>query len=541
MLSVLDMYSIGIGPSSSHTVGPMEASNTFITMLQQENLLRDVARIHVVLYGSLASTGAGHGTDRAVFAGLEGRRPATCNTEEVKTGLDHASEIHTMFLGRDHVIRFKRSDIEFNMNQQLNLHPNGLLYEAFDRDNNLLEHEIIYSIGGGFIATQEELEERLESTSNNMVLPSNGTTIITAEEAYAQNAAEHPFAEKIFRQTGLQAAQQAHETHQFQQKLAVSQLNYKEENLLPYHFPYEFTTMNELLQIAEQTGLSFDQIVWENETARRDEAVLNKALHRIVDVMLDCVQRGLQSTDAYLPGVLKTPRRAPLGKKKLLGTHYDIFTGDPEKLRLLNIWDDQRSHAREWTDLFAMAVSEENAAGGRIVTAPTNGSAGIIPAVLHYYMAFVPQASWSGIKKLLLTSTAIGYLFKRNASISGAENGCQAEIGSACSMAAGGLCAALGGTPRQVENAAEIGIEHNLGLTCDPIAGLVQIPCIERNAVAANTAIDAAQLALLGNGSHIVSLDAAIRTMKETGDDMLTKYKETSRGGLAVNVGIPEC
>ena len=488
MLSVLDMFSIGVGPSSSHTVGPMRAAAAFAGSLTDRGLLDDVARVKITLYGSLASTGLGHGTDRAAMAGLEGAMPENVDTD----GLLHIRER----VAHDGVIRLSGQrtvpfdydrDIAFERWITPRRHPNGMRFEASAADGRPLADDVWFSVGGGFIQQGEPAD---------------------LEPADAPNAPDAP---------GLPDAEAT------------------EAPATPV--PYPFSSAQEMLAVCAREELSIAELVWRNEVAMRTGGSatpaddLRAALLGVWRVMRECVHHGCTSSEATLPGGLEVPRRAP----KL----YARFTADP--LDPSNPAGpghslSDRASAVEWVDLFALAVSEENAGGGRIVTAPTNGSAGIIPAVLHYYWLFADDPSEDGVIRFLLTAGAVGMLFKRNASISGAEVGCQGEVGSACSMAAAGMCAVLGGTPAQVENAAEIGIEHNLGLTCDPIGGLVQIPCIERNAMAANTAINAARMAMLGDGSHVVSLDQAIRTMKQTGADMMSKYKETSRGGLAVNV-----
>ncbi|MBT1165648.1 L-serine ammonia-lyase [Bifidobacterium simiarum] len=474
MLSVLDMFSIGIGPSSSHTVGPMRAANAFVGSLADQDLLDRTARIHVTLSGSLAQTGLGHGTDRATLAGLEGKTPETVPPDDVLHDLDRCSALGKLRLVGVREIPFSRDDIEFDLWHSPRLHPNRMRFRATDGRGKLLREDVIYSIGGGFIAYEDELAEKLANKHGG-----------TSKSDDAETGPDVPF---------------------------------------------PFTSATELVKLCNDNQMSIAQIMWQNENAVRPEAETRRQLYRIWHVMRDCVRNGCTSTERLLPGGLHVPRRAAKLYQRLRPRSLDIFEGETERKAFAHASD------AEWVDLFALAVSEENAGGGRIVTAPTNGSAGIIPAVLHYYWWLVDGADANGVCRFLLTAAAIGYLFKRNASISGAEVGCQGEVGSACSMAAGGLCAVLGGTPAQVENAAEIGIEHNLGLTCDPIGGLVQIPCIERNAMASNTAINAARMALLGDGSHIVSLDQAIKTMKETGLDMMSKYKETSKGGLAVNV-----
>jgi L-serine dehydratase len=453
-ISVFDLFKVGIGPSSSHTVGPMKAAGMFAGGLRDDGLLPRVQAVRVALYGSLGLTGPGHGSDKAVLLGLEGEQPATVDVDAVPARLEAIARRGTVRLLGEHEIAFTLGEhLEFNRRKKLGYHPNGMRFTAYDGAGAAIRERAYYSIGGGFVA----------------------------DETAAGSAPT------------LQAGPD---------------------------LPYPFTTGEELLAHARSSGLPISGIVLENEKALgRTAEQVRTGLGDLWRVMRACVERGC-ATDGMLPGGLKVPRRAPRLYRQLT-----CERNDEDPLR-----------AMDWVTLYALAVNEENAAGGRVVTAPTNGAAGIIPAVLHYYDRFVPGASEAGVTRFLLTAAAIGTLFKENASISGAEVGCQGEVGSACSMAAGALAELLGGTPEQVENAAEIGIEHNLGLTCDPIGGLVQVPCIERNAVASITAINAARIALRGDGRHFVSLDKAIATMRATGRDMLDKYKETSRGGLAVNV-----
>jgi L-serine dehydratase len=462
-ISVFDLFKVGIGPSSSHTVGPMKAAGMFVRGLRDDGLLPRVATVRVALYGSLGLTGPGHGSDKAVLLGLEGDEPATVDVDAVPGRLEAIKQRGTVRLLGEHEIPFTLGQhLEFNRRKKLGFHPNGMRFTAYAADSEVLRERAYYSVGGGFVADEEQ----------------------------ATGAAEGP--------ADSQAAGQADGPG----------------------LPYPFTTGAELLAHAQASGLPVSGLVLANEQALgRTAEQIRAGLADLWQVMQACVERGCR-TDGMLPGGLKVPRRAPPLFRQLTCER----NGD-DPLR-----------AMDWVTLYALAVNEENAAGGRVVTAPTNGAAGIIPAVLHYYDRFVPGASADGVARFLLTAAAIGTLFKENASISGAEVGCQGEVGSACSMAAGALAEVLGGTPAQVENAAEIGIEHNLGLTCDPVGGLVQVPCIERNAVASVTAINAARMALRGDGSHFVSLDKAIVTMRATGRDMLDKYKETSRGGLAVNV-----
>ena len=462
-ISVFDLFKVGIGPSSSHTVGPMKAAGMFARGLRDDGLMPQVRTVRVSLYGSLGLTGPGHGSDKAVLLGLEGEQPAIVDVDAIPARLEAIARRGTVRLLGEHEIAFTVAEhLEFNRRKKLGYHPNGMRFTAYDSAGAAVRERAYYSIGGGFVA----------------------------DETDAESAQPGP-------------APQAEPGGRDGPDL-----------------PYPFTTGEEMLAHTRSSGLPISGIMLENEKALgRTAEQVRTDLGDLWQVMRACVERGC-ATDGMLPGGLKVPRRAPRLFRQLTCEQ----NGD-DPLR-----------AMDWVTLYALAVNEENAAGGRVVTAPTNGAAGIIPAVLHYYDRFVPGASQAGVTRFLLTAAAIGTLFKENASISGAEVGCQGEVGSACSMAAGALAEVLGGTPDQVENAAEIGIEHNLGLTCDPIGGLVQVPCIERNAVASVTAINAARIALRGDGRHFVSLDKAINTMRVTGRDMLDKYKETSRGGLAVNV-----
>jgi L-serine dehydratase len=452
-LSAFDLYSIGIGPSSSHTVGPMRAAKRFADGLDDDSLLVAVTRVKVELFGSLGATGHGHGSEKAVVLGLEGESPATVDTDAAEARVLAAQTDRVLLLAGCHDVAFdKDEDLVMHRSQSLPGHPNGMVFTAFNCRGEIIRQRTYYSVGGGFVVDEDAI--------------------------------------------GLDRVVQ---------------------DTTPVRYP--FSSADELMQICERESLRISDVMLANELAWRDEDSVRSGLLGIWDVMTACVEAGCHRT-GVLPGGLKVPRRAPG-----LFDQLTQATGADDPL-----------HVMDWVNLFALAVNEENASGGRVVTAPTNGAAGIIPAVLHYYTRFVAGADDAGIIRFLLTAAAIGMLFKENASISGAEVGCQGEIGSACSMAAGALCEILGGTPEQVENAAEIGIEHNLGLTCDPVGGLVQIPCIERNAIASVKAINAARLALNGDGCHKVSLDKAIKTMRDTGRDMSTKYKETARGGLAVNV-----
>ncbi|MDG4778800.1 L-serine ammonia-lyase [Micromonospora sp. WMMD961] len=453
MISVFDLFSVGIGPSSSHTVGPMRAARTFVGGLKADGLLSDVARVQAELFGSLGATGHGHGSDRAVLLGLAGESPETVDTDTVGPRIERIRAERRISILAAHEIDFDPDrDLTLHRRRSLPYHPNGMTFVAYDGTGVEVRSRTYYSVGGGFVVDEA-------AAGADRIKPDS--TVVR----------------------------------------------------------YPFLTGAQLLDVTTATGLSISEVMLANERSWRSEADIRAGLLEIWRVMRECVQRGCER-DGVLPGGLKVRRRAAELRR---GLEADAGTPDP-------------LHAMDWVTLFALAVNEENAAGGRVVTAPTNGAAGIIPAVLHYYTRFVPGASEDGVVRFLLTAGAIGVLFKENASISGAEVGCQGEVGSACSMAAAGLAEALGGTPEQVENAAEIGMEHNLGLTCDPVGGLVQIPCIERNAVASIKAITAARLALRGDGVHKVSLDKVIKTMRETGADMKVKYKETARGGLAVNV-----
>ncbi|MDP9886859.1 L-serine ammonia-lyase [Pseudarthrobacter enclensis] len=452
-LSVLDLFSVGIGPSSSHTVGPMRAAKLFADGLKGDGQLASTVRVQSELFGSLGATGRGHGSDKAVVLGLQGLEPETVNTFTADDQVAAAALNAELHVAGTHRVDFNwEEDVVLHRRKSLPAHPNGMTFRAFDHTGAVLSERSFYSIGGGFVVDGD----------------ARGADKVVADDTV---------------------------------------------------LPYPFSTADELLQICSREGMSISDVMLANELTWRSEAELREQLLGLWAVMKECVQNGCNA-EGILPGGLKVTRRAPALHKTL--------SADSASTDAL--------HAMEWVNLFALAVNEENAAGGRIVTAPTNGAAGIVPAVLHYYMKFVPGADDDGVVRFLLAAAAVGILFKTNASISGAEVGCQGEVGSACSMAAAGLCEVLGGTPAQVENAAEVGIEHNLGLTCDPVGGLVQIPCIERNAIASVKAINAARLALHGDGSHKVSLDKAIKTMRDTGADMKTKYKETSRGGLAVNV-----
>lgn len=462
-VSVFDLFKIGIGPSSSHTVGPMRAARMFAERLQRSGVLDRTARVTVALYGSLGATGKGHGSDKAVLLGLAGHEPESVDVDAIPAVLGAIREAGRIALLGSHDIAFaERDDLIFHRRESLPFHANGMACTAFDDAGTVLDAQRYYSVGGGFVVSEQVAED---GQRHKVIAPD--TTVL----------------------------------------------------------PLPFRSADELLALSRREGLSIAAVMRRNERHWRSDDEIDRGLLRIWRVMQDCVARGC-ATDGTLPGGFKVRRRAAELHRQLSAPPDAAAAQDPLR-------------AMDWINLYALAVNEENAAGGRVVTAPTNGAAGIVPAVLHYYRQFVPGASEQGVIDFLLTAGAIGILYKENASISGAEVGCQGEVGVACSMAAGALCAVLGGTPEQVENAAEIGMEHHLGLTCDPVGGLVQIPCIERNAIASVKAVNAARMALRGDGRHHVSLDKVIKTMRETGADMMSKYKETARGGLAVN--IVEC
>ena len=454
-VSVFDLFKVGIGPSSSHTVGPMRAAYLFCQQLEHRQLIGNTHLIKTDLFGSLGHTGKGHGTDKAVILGLSGFQPDKIDPDLIQGILDKVDQTKTIDLDNINAIDFDyKKHLKFHKRKVLPLHSNGMRFVAYDKNDNELLSKDFYSVGGGFIISHNKL----------------------AQKEIIEDATQ---------------------------------------------LPYMFNSGNELLALCKDHQLSIAQIMYENEKTWLTKAKINKKLDHLWTVFKACVDRGLKSP-GVLPGGLKVKRRAP-----------ELFNSLRDKPQAalrdpLTILD--------WVNLYALAVSEENAAGSRVVTAPTNGAAGIIPAVLHYYYHFCPDANIQGIRDFILTAGAVGMLYKKNASISGAEVGCQGEVGVACSMAAAGLAAACHESPEHIENAAEIAMEHNLDLTCDPIGGLVQIPCIERNAMGAVKAINAFRMASRGDGSHWVSLDKVIKTMKITGEDMQTKYKETSRGGLAVNI-----
>jgi len=455
--STFELFKIGVGPSSSHTMGPMLAAAMFVERLADAGQLHEVTRVETLLFGSLALTGKGHATDRAILLGLSGQRPEHIEPDAADMLVEEIRSCSEIRLNGSRAIPFdEETDVIFDQKKRLDFHSNAMRFTAY-LDDQPVESRVYYSVGGGAVLDEDQIG------SNN---PESGL----------------------------------------------------------WDVPYRFCSGADLLRIAADEGLSIAEIMRANERTRQEDEAISAGIRAIADAMSACIDRGILQ-DGILPGGLRVKRRAPLIHARLM-ERQERALSDP-----LTILD--------WVNLWALAVNEENAAGGKVVTAPTNGAAGIVPSVLRFYERFAPKADAAGVETFLLTAAAIGSLFKENASISGAEVGCQGEVGVACSMAAAGLTAAWGGTPLQVENAAEIGMEHNLGLTCDPVGGLVQVPCIERNAVGAVKAIEAARLAILGDGTHRVSLDEVIETMRKTGLDMSERYKETSQGGLAVN--LVEC
>ena len=454
-ISVFDLFKVGVGPSSSHTVGPMRAAHDFVAELKERELLERVCRVEVQLFGSLSATGIGHGTDRAVIMGLMGERPDRIDPDIIGPCIEELQEAEALRLDGRHSVPFVWGRDMQLLEESLPHHPNAMRLIAHGHGGELYQNTY-YSVGGGFVLDEAQIAagDALESGADQL--------------------------------------------------------------------PYNFQTAEELLRMCRESGLRISELMLENEKVWRSEAEVRAELCRIWQAMKACVEKGLEA-EGVLPGGLNVRRRARSLHHRLLDNR------DDDSLIASTM------SAMDWVNLYALAVNEENAAGGRMVTAPTNGAAGIIPAVLHYYMQFRKGASERDVVDFLLAASAVGILCKKNASISGAEVGCQGEVGSACAMAAAGLAEIMGGSPAQVENAAEIGLEHNLGLTCDPVGGLVQVPCIERNAIASVKAINAAQMALRGDGEHFISLDKVIRTMRDTGADMQAKYKETSTGGLAVN------
>lgn len=454
-ISVFDLFKVGIGPSSSHTVGPMKAAKQFVVALNEKGAIEECASLKVQLYGSLGATGGGHGTPKAIVLGLKGEDPETVNVEGIASAIEELKQSAALSLLSQHHIPFDyRNDIILHRRKSLSLHSNGMRFTAYDAEQRILLEKVFFSIGGGFIVDE-----------------SDGVASLRLEA--------------------------------------------------PVNLLYPFSTGKELLQQANKAGLTISRLMLANETQTIPQSMVIARLMELWRVMNDCIEKGIVS-EGIMPGGLKVRRRAPQLYRQL---RHRSKTDSHDSLLTL-----------DWVTLYALAVNEENAVGGRVVTAPTNGAAGIIPAVLRYYLEFCQGAKTEDAARFLLTAAAIGILYKTNASISGAEVGCQGEVGSACSMAAAALTELMGGTLEQVENAAEIAMEHNLGLTCDPIGGLVQVPCIERNAMGAIKAISSARMALRGDGEHCVSLDQVIKTMRDTGRDMQAKYKETSRGGLAINV-----
>lgn len=452
MISIFELFKVGIGPSSSHTMGPMRAAWNFVDALSARDMLGATTRVRADLLGSLAWTGVGHGSGKAVILGLAGETPDQIEPAQIDLILSMAEQAQRLTLGGAHEIHFNpETDLIYDKESPVPVHPNTMIFSAYDHDGALLHRETWFSIGGGFVVPEHGAVAAREDVKN---------------------------------------------------------------------VPYPFESGKQLLELGKAHDLSIDAMVRANEYALRPAAEVDAYLDRIIAVMMGTVDRGMQ-TDGILPGSLKVSRRAAALRQKLERDTGLNALAPHEKM--------------DWVSLFAIAVNEENAAGGRIVTAPTNGAAGVVPAVLRYYRDFCPGATPENMRRFLLVATAIGGLFKKNASISGAEVGCQGEVGVAASMAAAGLAAALGSSNEQIENAAEIAMEHHLGMTCDPIGGLVQIPCIERNAFGAVKAISAASLARRGDGTHRVSLDHVLDTMRQTGLDMMTKYKETSQGGLALN------
>ncbi|QDU58990.1 L-serine ammonia-lyase [Aeoliella mucimassa] len=460
MLSILDFFTIGIGPSSSHSVGPMRAAKSFVDHLTAAGVLERVEQVEVTLYGSLALTGKGHGTDKAVMLGLAGETPDGVDVDSIEPKLAAVASSKQLHLGGTRLLAFNpEKQLKFDRKTKCRVHPNQMRLVAHDAAGTLLAEEVVYSVGGGFVLTAADIEAAQVDSS--------------------------PVADDR---------------------------------------PFPFRTGVELFEHCQSEGSSVSRIVMANELHTRSEAELRDGVMQRWQVMQECVKRGCRC-EGILPGGLKVRRRAPALYQKLKSRHE---TTDPLA-------------ALDWVDLYALAVNEENAAGSRVVTAPTNGAAGIIPAVLHYFMKFGREATDDDVVRFFLVAGAMAMLYKENASISGAEVGCQGEVGVAASMAAAALTEVQGGSVAQVLQAAEIAMEHHLGLTCDPIGGLVQVPCIERNAVASVTAINSSRLALAGDGSHRVSLDKVIATMRRTGADMSAKYKETARGGLAIEVNVIEC
>ncbi len=480
MYSIFELFKVGVGPSSSHTVGPMIAANRFATACanQLDITAVSVSRVEIQLYGSLALTGIGHATDTAIISGLAGCLPDQTEPEQLRRVVEGTRTNRSLRLADRIAVAFdEATDIVWLRKETLPQHPNAMRFRALDETGKPLFEETYFSTGGGFVYSETEFSEQFVAPKSQL-----GSGVVDDQT------------------------------------------------------PYPFTSGRELLAMCRHDGLSIEELINANERIKRTQEAIDRQLDRLWEVMFDCIEAGCRSS-GLLPGPLKVPRRAPEIFRRLTRHLTDASSATPLRAPIIADIASDPLQQLDWVSLFALAVNEENAAGGRVVTAPTNGAAGIIPAVLAYYVNFVPGADRTGIHRFLKTSGAIGLLYKRNASLSAAEMGCQGEVGVACSMAAAGLAACMNGTIEQIENAAEIGMEHNLGLTCDPIGGLVQVPCIERNTMGATKAINAARLAVLyGDGKHFVSLDRVIETMRQTGVDMQAKYKETSLGGLAVNV-----
>ena len=499
LISIFDLFKIGIGPSSSHTVGPMVAAHRFALSLAQEQHLSAVARLSIELFGSLGLTGPGHGSLKAVVLGLEGETPEAVDIATIEPRLQRIQQQQRLYLLATHPVYFHpQHDITFHRQRRLPAHSNGLRFQAFKSDGQCLCRRDYYSIGGGQVVDGDVEGGEEESGESG--------------ESGGESGTDHKKWDRP-KKVGQTTKSGKSGTGKIEDQTDRKTNN----NTKPV---FAFSSAEQLLTLCRQQNLSIAEIIWANEQLWRSPAQIRQQLARLWAVMQDCVQRGCQQ-EGILPGGLQVSRRAP-----------QLYQS------LLNKTQENPLDILDWVSLYALAVNEENASGGRVVTAPTNGAAGIIPAVLHYYQRFVEGANAEGIETFLLTAAAIGMLCKHNASISGAEVGCQGEVGSACAMAAAGLTAVQGGRPEQIEHAAEIAMEHHLGLTCDPIGGLVQVPCIERNAVASVNAIHAARMALSHRGGHIVSLDKVIATMAATGRDMLDKYKETAQGGLAAHIAL---
>ncbi|KAJ2159615.1 hypothetical protein GGF46_002899 [Coemansia sp. RSA 552] len=558
VVSTFDLFSIGVGPSSSHTVGPMRAGKIFAQDLVDHGVLDRVVSIKIDLYGSLALTGIGHGTPNATLMGLEGELPETVPTETINSRVEAMYEMNTITLNGTHRIRFNPDkDMTLHYYESLPQHPNGMRFTVFNSNGDMLATNEFFSIGGGFVVNEktqvahgENVFFRDSKYGQGSKVPTDSATASSSSSSAAANSGAE----------GTKGMAQTEERRQ--------------QDLVTAALP--FRTGSDLVDMCKREGLSIAEVVFLNELQWRSrEDVINSA-YRIWGVMDDSIRRGCLSSSKKLPGRLNVRRRAPHLYQNLMRGIYGSSEQDSiaaaqspaladgsapapsatkpsvletsltsmQRNEISGVFKEKKRIRRpllphlDYLSVYAIAVNEENAAGGRVVTAPTNGAAGVIPAVLKYYLEFLSEDPSRDILEFLFTSAAIGMLYKRGASISAAEMGCQGEVGVACSMSAAAFAAVMGGTPEQVENAAEIGMEHNLGLTCDPVDGLVQIPCIERNALGAVKAVTAAQLALQGDGSHRVSLDQVIETMRQTGQDMMSKYKETSQGGLAVNVPI---